>query len=134
MEFVIDKKKPIISISNYDSLNNSYLSSPEDIDIIVDELNYKYNNANITYRKGNSEEIPLDFNSSKEISKTTYSKELFEEDGIYTLTINSKDKAGNEAEKKVLTFTIDKISPSIDISGVENDGHYNLDKYISIQN
>ncbi|VYT86460.1 hypothetical protein [Clostridium tertium] len=134
MEFVIDKKKPIISISNYDSLNNSYLSSPEDIDIIVDELNYKYNNVNITYRKGNSEEIPLDFNSSKEISKTTYSKELFEEDGIYTLTINSKDKAGNEAEKKVLTFTIDKISPSIDISGVENDGHYNLDKYISIQN
>lgn len=134
MEFVIDKKKPIISISNYDSINNNYLSAPQDIEVIVDELNFKYNNVNITYRKGNSEEIPLDFNSSKEISKTTYSKELFKEDGIYTLTVNSKDKAGNEAEKKVLTFTVDKTSPSIEISGVDNDGYYNLDKYISIKN
>ena len=58
----------------------------------------------------------------------TIPKENFEEEGTYILTIYSEDRAANTSDNntkgKQIEFVVDKTSPSILISGVENDGQY----------
>ncbi|MBS6395730.1 MAG: hypothetical protein KH452_01080 [Clostridiales bacterium] len=52
----------------------------------------------------------------------------FAEEGTYILTIYSEDRAANTSDNhtkgKKIEFVVDKTSPSILISGVENDGQY----------
>ncbi len=58
----------------------------------------------------------------------TIPKENFEEEGTYILTIYSEDRAANTSDNntkgKQIEFVVDKTSPSILVSGVENDGQY----------
>lgn len=55
-------------------------------------------------------------------------KENFLEDGIYILTIYSEDRAqnlsDNDTKGKKIEFVVDKSSPSILITGIENDKQY----------
>ncbi len=52
----------------------------------------------------------------------------FEREGLYNITIDSKDRANNEVNNKVkesdIEFVIDKTKPTVVITGVENDGQY----------
>ena len=55
-------------------------------------------------------------------------KDNFVEDGHYTVTIYSEDRArnvsDNQSKGKSLSFAVDKTSPSIVISGIEQKGRY----------
>lgn len=46
------------------------------------------------------------------------------DNGTYTITVNSTDEAGNKAEQKIVTFTIDKKAPELTIEGVEDKKFY----------
>lgn len=57
----------------------------------------------------------------------------FEEEGNYTLTLYSEDRANNttnntslkhEGRELPLEFTVDKTAPTVVVSGVENEGQY----------
>ena len=52
----------------------------------------------------------------------------FEKEGLYNVTIDSKDRAKNEVNNKVkeanIEFVIDKTKPTVVITGVEDDGQY----------
>lgn len=58
----------------------------------------------------------------------TIDKDNFAEEGNYVLTIYSEDRATNTSDNntkgKKIEFVVDKTSPSILISGVENGGQY----------
>lgn len=55
-------------------------------------------------------------------------KENFEEEGTYILTIYSEDRAANASDNhtkgKKIEFAVDRTSPSILVSGVEDEGQY----------
>ncbi len=55
----------------------------------------------------------------------TISAENFEQEGLYNVTIDSKDQATNEVNNKIknadISFVIDKTSPSVVITGIENE-------------
>ncbi|MFQ7310019.1 MAG: hypothetical protein ACLROY_15650 [Mediterraneibacter sp.] len=61
----------------------------------------------------------------------TIDKENFEEEGHYTVTIDSEDRATNVQNNKVkdsdIEFVIDKTAPSVVITGVENGEQYRAD-------
>ena len=44
----------------------------------------------------------------------------FSEDGTYCVSVFAKDKAGNEAKTKSVTFSVDKTKPEIQIIGTDN--------------
>lgn len=55
-------------------------------------------------------------------------KDNFEEEGIYVVTIYSEDRAANLSDNhskgKKIEFAVDKTSPSVLISGIEDNGQY----------
>ncbi len=62
----------------------------------------------------------------------TINKENFEEEGTYTITIDSVDRATNEVNNKIkdedIEFVIDKTAPSVVITGIEDQGQYRVDE------
>ena len=55
---------------------------------------------------------------------TVAAQHLLKEDGVYEITVDSKDKAGNESVLKK-TITIDTGKPDIHFKGVKHQEHYN---------
>ncbi|WP_338379209.1 Ig-like domain-containing protein, partial [Enterococcus faecium] len=75
------------------------------------------------------------FNIGKFVTtKQAYSQlsHNFTQDGLYTISASSIDKAGNGPVSVKRTFTIDKTNPAIEITGVENGAYYNVDKPVQI--
>ncbi|MBD5544104.1 MAG: carboxypeptidase-like regulatory domain-containing protein [Lachnospiraceae bacterium] len=62
----------------------------------------------------------------------TINKENFQEEGRYIITIYSEDRATNQSDNQVkgkrIEFVVDKTSPTILVSGIENNGQYTEDK------
>lgn len=62
----------------------------------------------------------------------TVNKENFAQEGNYTVTIDSKDRAenvvNNKVKEKEVKFVIDKTKPTVVITGIENGAQYRTDK------
>ncbi len=54
--------------------------------------------------------------------------DTFEKDGTYTVTVTSKDRAGNRSSNSLkgvpVIFTVDRSAPEVLVSGVEEGGRY----------
>ena len=65
------------------------------------------------------------------IKKYIINRDLFEEEGEYKIVIHTKDSAENEAYSDIkgaeLSFVVDKTAPEITVSGVENNGRYQVE-------
>lgn len=117
-----------------------YTNKEQDIVIMetnVDTLDFKEITCNLngeldTLTEG--EDFVVE-ESGSDVSWKQYTyklgKELFEQEGTYTITIYSEDRANNTSDNnskgKKVEFVIDKTKPSILISGIENDGQYRED-------
>ncbi len=94
-----------------------------------EEITKNLNGQLTTLEEGKDYEVS---ESGSEVSWKQYtytiSKDNFEEEGTYLLTIYSEDRATNSSDNnskgKKIEFVVDKTSPSIVISGVENNGQY----------
>ncbi len=94
-----------------------------------EEITKNLNGQLTTLEEGKDYEVS---ESGSEVSWKQYtytiSKDNFEEEGTYLLTIYSEDRATNTSDNnskgKKIEFVVDKTSPSIVISGVENNGQY----------
>lgn len=124
------------------NLNGSYVSTP--IDLVIYEINVNLlKDIKLTLYK-NDETIVLveGTDYSVEVSggdgqwyKYTYTifTNNFEEDGVYRLTIYSKDAAGNEAENTMdtknsgISFAVDKTAPNVVITNLESHTTYPVD-------
>ena len=60
----------------------------------------------------------------------------FKDEGVYEVRVESVDDAGNRQDNslkdKPITFVIDKSSPNLVVTGIENEGHYEESQKISI--
>ena len=65
------------------------------------------------------------------VKKYIINKDLFEEEGEYKIVIHTKDSVENEAYSDIkgaeLSFVVDKTAPEITVSGVENNGRYQVE-------
>lgn len=118
----IDKTAPVISLSGVEA--GSFSSQTQNLNVEVQEAIYNYDNVTVTATRtldGVTENYPLaGFTSDKVTSGQTYA---FSEDGTYVVTVSAVDAAGNVAETKQITFTVDKTAPVITLNGVE-EGSY----------
>ncbi|WHX40425.1 Ig-like domain-containing protein [Mesobacillus sp. AQ2] len=126
LAFIIDKTNPIVKIDGAE--NNSFNPESKYVTISIDELNYKTNNVSISATKDGAAFPIGTWKNSGKLSKLGYN---FTRDGLYTILATAEDKAGNGPITEKRTFTIDKTKPEIDITGVENNAYYNVDKPVN---
>ena len=123
-------------------LIGSYVQDP--LDLIISEINVNAlkniiitlfkNDQTITLTEGTDYRIDVTGGNGQWYQYTyTIFKSNFEEDGVYQLTIYSKDSAGNEAENTLdtknsdLRFVIDKTAPNIVVTNLESRKTYPVD-------
>lgn len=123
LAFIIDKTNPIVKIDGAD--NNSFNPENKNVTISIDELNYDTNNVSVSATKDGASFPIGTWRNSGKLSKLGYN---FTRDGLYTILATAEDKAGNGPITEKRTFTIDKTKPEIEITGVENNAYYNVDK------
>ncbi|WP_210364461.1 Ig-like domain-containing protein [Bacillus sp. REN3] len=125
--FIIDKTNPVVKIEGVE--NNSFNPTGRNVTISIDELNYQTNNVSISATKDGAPFNIGTWSNSGKLSKLGYN---FTRDGLYTILATAEDKAGNGPITKKMTFTVDKVKPAIQITGVENNAYYNVDKPVNV--
>lgn len=119
-----------------------YTNEEQDIVIVetnVDTLEFKEITCNLngkltTMKEGEDFDVYLD-GTEATWKQYTYRifEENFQEEGTYIITTYSEDKATNTSDNnskgKSVEFVVDKTSPSVLISGVEDGGQYREDKH-----
>lgn len=119
LSFVIDKTAPMLSITGVS--DGAMSGRAVTIQMECVESFYTTNEVEIKVKK----EIDGKTTASeitgfpKNAKKATMSK-TFNEDGTYTVTMNAKDRAGNVAQTKTVTFSVDVTEPVIRINGTDN--------------
>jgi large repetitive protein len=126
LSFIIDKTNPVVKIDGTE--NNSFNPENKNVTISIDELNYETNNVSISATKDGASFPIGTWRNSGKLSKLGYN---FTRDGLYTILATAEDKAGNGPITEKRTFTIDKTKPEIEITGVENNAYYNVDKPVN---
>ncbi|CAM3834325.1 Ig-like domain-containing protein [Mesobacillus thioparans] len=126
LSFIIDKTSPVVKIDGAE--NNSFNPENKNVTISIDELNFETNNVSVSATIDGAAFPIGTWKNSGKLSKLGYN---FTRDGLYTILATAEDKAGNGPITEKRTFTIDKTKPEIEITGVENNAYYNVDKPVN---
>lgn len=133
VDFVIDKTAPVISVSGA----REGLQTKEEVNLCfrIKETNPDYKNNTITVSRsdltGYEERTEYRYEADKwdDIGNDTIERSLtFSKEGIYEVSIQAKDKAGN-TENRTLHFTIDHTAPEISHLTYSNVEDLILPKY-----
>lgn len=125
--FTIDKQAPIVSY--HLDQEASYINQDQKVSITIEDLHMRLRDFTLECKKdGNI--IPKN-PTSKDGNQLVYQ---FNEDGMYTLSLSMKDLAGNNAiykhdstiQSTPIQFTIDKIKPDIQLTGLEHNNVTNM--------
>ncbi|SEQ80726.1 Ig-like domain (group 3) [Lachnospiraceae bacterium NE2001] len=112
-QLIKDGTAPIIllsGVSNYDKTDKNVT-----LNVSVDEAFYTSNKVTLTGTRTDIDGKTTNIDFSQFVTnrtKVSQLEQLFDEDGIYDITITSTDKAGNTSSKSV-HFTIDTTDPVI---------------------
>ncbi len=135
--FTIDREAPVITltgVNNYDITDKTVELRAE---IADDFYNSKTVSIEGTRTDSDGKVTKLSFSSFNQHGNPTVIDESFEHDGIYDITITSKDAAGN-SHTGTVHFTVDKTAPKI--TGLEDfdgavlnafDLDFDLDEMVS---
>ena len=141
MSFSVNRKGSTFQLDAYtSSIVGKYYIDAVTQDLVITEVNVdslesKVMLGDTTLVKGVHYEVAeiVDDNQWKTYTYTI-KKEVFAADGDYTLTIYSKDQAGNdnysENKKVFIRFEVDTVTPTITVSGLETNGRYQTDNQI----
>ncbi|MDD6071119.1 MAG: Ig-like domain repeat protein [Clostridiales bacterium] len=114
--FRVDTTAPSIELSSVQE--GGYYSNDVPLSIHIRELNYADAEASITIARKLGEEEEETTTPLILTQLDTAFEQLFTKDGSYTVCINAKDAAGNEAVPAVIHFVIDKTAPVLTITGI----------------
>lgn len=129
IEFTIDKTAPEIIISG--TAEEAYHADDVLIKIEVTESFYETNEVTLkATRTIDGSTSTYDMGVFKNTGKNSLYTHSFTQDGKYTVEVTAQDKAGNEGEKQMLSFTVDKTAPELYIEGIDN--YYVTDQATSV--
>lgn len=131
----IDVTKPEIAISfdknNKEERNTSYFRTDRTAQIAIKELNFDPKEVDVRITK-DGEEFTIPLSEWRNEGIDHYATVVFQEDGVYTMSITCKDLADNAADEvKAESFTIDKTPPKTAIvfnetnSKLGKEGYFN---------
>lgn len=123
--FIVDRFGSVFKIK---SIPTDFYMKSMDKNIEIEEINVSKISSYKAEIRQDGELIPdAQVHSNKSGNHTFYSidKSNFDEDGIYTVNLVTKDKAGNTSESKKakngkIKFAIDNAAPTINYSGLES--------------
>jgi len=125
--------------ANTDKLVKQYYVHTVENDVVIEETNvdpietYAVKLNGETLKEGEDYTTTLS-DKAGEWSKRTYivSKKLFENEGEYTVVVESTDKAQSTAfsdvKKLNVSFVVDKTAPELTITGLADKGRYQVDE------
>ncbi len=124
-----------------ENLINQYYVYSVDEDVVIEEVNVDPVETYTVKLNGGLLNEGTDYTSTLsdktgEWSKRTYriSKELFKDEGEYSIVIESTDKAETTAYSDVknlnVSFAVDQTAPILTISGLEEGGRYQVEEQL----
>lgn len=136
--YMIDVTAPVIKVSynNNDAINQKYYNRSRTATILIDDMNFDPDNTQVIVTKnGSAVDTRASFSSDGTLrtsqNGSTYYEYLmtysFDEDGDYTFTLRTTDKAGNTSDYgQTDSFTIDMTVPviTVDMNGTPTNGSY----------
>lgn len=138
VEFSINRNGSTFKIDeNTQKLLNNYYVSSVDNDIIIQEINVDPIESYVVKLNGTVLEENEDYTSSETTDNSKWcerkyviSSSIFENESDYDIKIESTDKAGSVAYSDLkgleLKFVVDKTPPTLIISGIEDNGRYQV--------
>ncbi|MCI6652742.1 MAG: starch-binding protein [Ruminococcus sp.] len=134
-KFTVDMTNPKISVS-FDENGKVYYGVNRTATITIKEHNFNSSLVDIAINAtgaDNTSPATAPAVSSWSDNGDTHTATItFANDGMYSFTVNSKDKADNNAEKATVSkFYIDHKKPVIKISGVEAEKAYGENSIVS---
>lgn len=143
--FSVNRYGSTYDISSLDNLLGNYVK--EASDVVVKEINPNQlknysitlfkNNETLTLEEGEGKDFEIVQNGNElEWHEYIYkiNKDVFSDDGIYSITLHSEDKAGNISENTLdtknstISFAVDKTPPLAMVANLESNETYNTDK------
>ena len=132
--FTIDKTAPVLQANQIE--DGQYYGSNQTVEFIVQERHFTENNVDFTVtRNGQNITSSVEGSIGDAWRKAAFRSRLnyhFNQDGAYSVLMNAEDKAGNIATTVDKQFVIDTVNPVIEIVGIEDDQHYNMDRPVSV--
>ncbi|SDZ30346.1 Ig-like domain (group 3) [Evansella caseinilytica] len=135
--FINDTKAPQLSVDGVENGKEyrKHLIGSDQVTIRVKDENLDLEKTVLTVTKtdinGKTTKLnlePLELINDREATNSY----PFNEDGRYVIKLESTDKAGNKAVHETMAFTLDTVSPVIDISGARTDRHYRTNRDVVI--
>lgn len=137
--FSVNRFGSTYDISSVKDLIGNYITTPRDIKIVEVNPNklsdikvvlFK-NNDTVTLKKDTDYSVDIQGDEGTWYKYTyTISQSNFEDDGVYTITLHSKDAANNIAENTLdtknseISFGIDNTNPTIVVANLESGKTY----------
>ncbi len=140
VEFSVNREGSVFNVNkNTNDIVNQYYVYSVYEDIVIEEINVDPIESYVVLLNGAALKEGEDYDVSRrsangEWSKTTYivHKELFAEEGEYSIVVESVDKTQTTAYSDVkalkIAFVVDKTAPVIVISGLETAGRYHVEE------
>lgn len=111
--FTIDREAPVITLSGVNNFDVTDQTVELRAEIADDFYSSKTVSIEGTKTDINGKVTNLSFSSFNQHGNPTVIGESFDQDGIYDITITSKDAAGN-SHSSTVHFTVDKTAPKIE--------------------
>lgn len=119
LSFVIDKTAPKVCLDGISE--GKVLNSKAVLNVTCEESFYQTCTVEVDVERtldGITRKESMDeFSMNK---KRVTESRVFEKDGSYTVRVMARDKAGNIAQEKIVTFIVDCTAPEIRIIGTKN--------------
>ncbi len=140
VEFSVNRDGSVFNVNkNTNDIVSQYYIYDVYEDIVIEEVNVDPIESYVVLLNGTALKEGEDYEVSRraasgEWSKITYTvhKELFAEEGEYSIVVESVDKTQTTAYSDVkalkIAFVVDKTAPVIVISGLETAGRYHVEE------
>lgn len=125
ISFVYDATNPATKITSSDKSGSCH-RNPSDVSIKTEDKN-PYSVYVTATRKDQETGRTVTLFSKRKGGKE-YTFRDFAENGIYTISAYSVDKAGNKSSTKTFRVTKDTVKPAITLTGATNGKFYNKDR------
>ncbi|MDO5574646.1 MAG: hypothetical protein Q4G60_11795 [bacterium] len=131
-KYYLDKTAPQVSVAGI--TEGQLLATACSMDMLVSEAIYETAEAviDISRRYEGATQVVEHTVSPLTAVQTSFTRR-FDQDGVYTVSIYAKDKAGNVSEEFRLVFSVDVTAPVIRMQGPERDGRYCTEKELLIE-